>query len=123
MALLNITREDRVKGMTYPVDWYPCLVKEHKAKVSKAGDSTNHTYNLEILEGKFKGGIIYCQFNTKAMGMIVPFLEGLGFDIPEDEDLQFDPEAPVGRKCLVYNGNRMYNDRPQNDPKEFRPLT
>lgn len=123
MALLNVTKEDRLKGKVFPVDWYNCEVKSRKEKVAKSGTSTNHTYQCDILDGPFKGGSIYCMFNTAAIGKIAPFLEGCGMDLPEnEEDFSFDPDAPVGRKLKVYNGNRMYEGRPQNDPSDFRPL-
>jgi hypothetical protein len=123
---MRFTPDDRKRGLVLDPNWYPAVVASLEIKAAKGDGSTNWNYKLTILSGKGKdgkdytGAFVYRLFNEKAMGFAIPFIEAIGFKL-KDED-EFDPNAAIGKKLMVYVKNREYEGKLQNEVADFRPI-
>lgn len=121
MAKFKITQDDLNRSKVVEPGWYPVEVKDYTESVAKTDGSTNATIEMGILEGPFKGAVLYRLFNEKAPGFIIPFLRALGVDVPEDGG-EFDLSATVGRRLRVYVKNEEWQGQIKNRVEDFRPL-
>ena len=67
-------------GIVLPLGWYSFEVVSYRTELSKAGDSINYIFELVCRSDnqRFSGVRITHYFNSKAMGLMVVFLEACG---------------------------------------------
>lgn len=125
----QVTREDMLRGKILDPGWYKAKVTKVSQDPSNAGDSTNTWVNFTILGGpeqKDKSNpaetpVRRC-FSEKAPGFIVPFLAACGAQVGQNGG-NFDIEKSVNKEMLIYVGNKMYENKPQNDVSDFKALS
>ncbi len=122
MPIINLTAADRAKNKTIESKWYPALVKSiSDLKASKGGDSMNVTVNFLIDTPEVEGKEIERVFNSKAMGMIDPFLTACNGGVPVDLG-QIDLSIFEGKKIDVKVDLETYEGRLKNVVNGWLPL-
>lgn len=118
----TITREDMLRGKTVEPGWYKARVKNVSQEPAGTDGSTNTWIDFTITQdGPFKEVPVRRVFNEKAPGFAVPFLVACGAPVGESGGT-FDIERTKGKELLIYIINGMWNNRPQNNVEDFRPL-
>lgn len=118
---LRLTEEDINRGkLLEPGVWYNCQVVKVYDTPSNSGDSINTNVDCQVIDGPFKGAMIYVRFNEKAPGFAVPFLSAFGIDVAPG--VEYDLSALEGRKLKIFVTHREYNNRLYNNPSDFRPI-
>jgi len=119
---LKISREDLLRSKVVAPEWYPVEITKVDEHPSKSGDSTNWDVTLKLQDPPEVNGVTVIRtFNEKAPGFAVNFLKACGAKIDEQGG-EFDMQAAVGRKLLVYIKNETWNGVMRNKAEDFRPL-
>lgn len=124
MPIVTFSKRDLLQGKTVNPAWYRCKVDTVGEAPSKDGGSTNYPVDFTIMfEGdtgstEFADVPFQNNFNSKAIGMAVPFLTALG--VPIEAEKRIDLKAAEGMSLDVYVGNKTYEGRILNDVKAYR---
>lgn len=119
MAILKISKQDILRQLPVNPGWYKGTVKSIELKQSKAKDSYNYETTITL---DADGREVVTNFNTKAIGMAIPFLEAILNDkIPPDQDIEFDTEKIVGKRLQVKMEHDTYEGRIISKVTEFLP--
>jgi hypothetical protein len=122
MPIINLTAADRAKNKTIESKWYPALVKNiSDLKASAKGDSMNVVVTFLIDTPEVDGKEIERAFNSKAMGMIDPFLTACN-DGKEVDLGQVDLSKFEGKKIDVKVDIETYEGRLKNAVNGWLPL-
>jgi len=132
MPLITITRKDILRGKLVDPDWYRVKIEDVGEKTSKQGDSQNFPiegtilFNATTKSEEFKDvplGPHNWNFNEKAIGFAVGFLEACGVEVPPDGG-RFELVACAGKTLDVYVGRGEYDGKPNNkiDHKYRKPV-
>jgi hypothetical protein len=117
----RLTEEDLNRGrLLEPGIWYNCEILKVYDTPSRTGDSLNTNVDCQVIDGPFKGAMVYVRFNEKAPGFVVPFLQALGVEVKPGEE--YDLKATEGRKIRIFIQHREYNGKYYNDPVDYRPI-
>lgn len=112
MPLLKIDKKDLAGAAPIAPDWYKFKITEFTVKPSKAGDSQNLVYIAEIQDGVMKGRVVKDNFNSKAYGLMVPFLEAVyGVKIDLAQNLDVDTDEIQGKLVWGQLKNEAYEGR------------
>lgn len=110
------------RGKVVEAGWYPVAISKMTEKVSSKGDSMNTIVEMVIAAGPFKDVPLMKYFNDKAPGAIIPFLKGLGIQIPEDGgEFALDENTVVGKHLEAYVKPDEYQGKTVNSVADFRP--
>ena len=118
MAIIEFTKRDLLRGTVVEPAWYRMRIEtvgEAPAKVSEKGPSTNYPVEGTILfngdngDTKYTGVPISWNFNSKAIGNAVGFLQSFGVEVSDGK--RFDLKSAEGRDLDVYVENGTYNNR------------
>lgn len=130
MPLVEFSSRDLLSGKVVDPAWYRMrinVVGEEAAKVSEKGPSTNYPVDAEILfEGdtgdtKFTGVPVRWNFNSKAIGFAVGYLQALGVEVKAGE--RFELKASEGMELDVFVENDTYQNRLVNRVNhKYRPI-
>lgn len=120
MSKFRMSEEDINRSKLVEPGWYNVEVTDCQDAMSKAGDSVNTTLTMKILDGPFKGAILFKLYNEKAPGLAIPLLKALGVEIVPD--MEVDLEATKGRKVRAYVKNEEWQGVVRNRVEDFRPL-
>lgn len=112
--IVGFTEEDFLRGKLVPPTWYLMEITSVEEKPSKDGGSTNYVTEGKILQDEagsteYAGVPITWNFNSKARGFILGFLQSLGVDVKPG--MRIELAAAVGRKLYVYVENKTYEGR------------
>jgi hypothetical protein len=124
MPIVTFSKRDLLQGKTVSPAWYRCKVETVGEEPSKDQGSTNYPVDISILfDGdngnvEFKDVPVKFNFNSKAIGMAVPFLTALG--VPIEAEKRIDLKAAEGMTLDIYIGNKTYEGRIINDVKAYR---
>ena len=118
MAILKISKQDVLRQLPVEPAWYPGVVKSIVIKASKDKQSMNFETTVTL---EADGRDATTNFNTKAMGMAIPFIEAcMGIKVPQ-EDVEFDTDKLVGKKLKVKMDNETYEGRIMSRMVDFLP--
>lgn len=117
----NVSREDILRNKTIDPGWYKVVIKKVSQEPASTDGSTNTWIDMVITDGPFKDVPLRRNFNEKGAGFAVPFIKALGGTINENGG-SFDMERAQGKTLQVYVKNGMYNNRPQNQVEDFKPV-
>jgi hypothetical protein len=130
MPIVEFSQRDLLRGKTVTPAWYRLKIEsvgEAPAKQSEKGPSTNYPVEGTILfEGDtgatdFTGVPVDWNFNSKAVGFAVGFLESLGVKVEAGK--RFDLKAAEGMQLDVYVENDMWQNRLVNRVNhKYRPI-
>jgi hypothetical protein len=119
MAILKISKQDVLRQLPVEPGWYQGTVKQIVLKTSKDKQSMNFETTVTLDPD---GRDSTTNFNTKAIGMAIPFLEAcLGEKIPQD-DVEFDTDKLVGKRLNVKMDNETYEGRIMSRMVDFLPI-
>lgn len=119
---ISVSKEDIARSaIVAEPTWVPVEVTSYKDKTAKSdNESTNHVFTCRAFQGEYTGLVVYCQFNEKAIGMIVPFFEAVTGEKASSDGFTMNPEAVIGRKLELYLKPGEYNGKPQNQVHGYR---
>lgn len=122
MPKFRITQEDinRTK-LVEPGSWYNVKILKVYDEPTKKGDSINTNIDMQIVDGNFKGAMLFRTFNEKAPGFVIPFVKALTGREPAPDE-EYDLTAAEGRSMKVFVRHREYNGVLYNDVVDFRPM-
>lgn len=124
MPIVTFSKRDLLQGKTVNPAWYRCKVETVGEEPSKDQGSTNYPVDISIMfDGdtgsvEFKDVPVKFNFNSKAIGMAVPFLTALG--VPIEAEKRIDLKAAEDMTLDIYIGNKTYEGRIINDVKAYR---
>jgi hypothetical protein len=118
MPVVSFSNRDLMRGKIITPGWYRVKIEgigEAPAKASEKGPSTNYPVEATILfngdDGsvEFAGVPVDWNFNSKAIGFAVGFLQAFGVDVKAGT--RFDLKSAEGREIDVFVENDTYQGR------------
>jgi hypothetical protein len=118
MPVVSFSDRDLMRGKIVPPAWYRVKIDnvgEAPAKASEKGPSTNYPVEATILfngddgSTEFTGVPLDWNFNSKAIGFAVGFLQAFGVDVKAGT--RFDLKSAEGREVDVFVENDTYQGR------------
>ena len=129
MPIVEFSVRDLKRGTIVEPAWYTCRVTSVGEAPSKKGDSTNYPVEFEIVCNADNGDTTHAgvpvtnNFNSKAIGRAVGFIESIAGAKPEPGK-RIDLAAAEGRLIDVFIENDIYEGRPKNAINhKYRPAT
>lgn len=124
MPIVQFSKRDLLQGKTVNPAWYRCRVETVGENPSKDQGSTNYPVDVTVLfdgdtgSTEFTDVPVTFNFNSKAIGMAVPFLTALGVNVEPEK--RIDLKAAESMTLDIYIGNKQYEGRILNDVKAYR---
>lgn len=118
MPVISFSDRDLLRGKIVTPAWYRVTINsvgEAPAKASDKGPSTNYpveatiNFNGDTGDTEFKGVPLDWNFNSKAIGFAVGFLQSFGVDVKSGT--RFDLKSAEGREVDVFVENDTYQGR------------
>jgi hypothetical protein len=118
MPVVEFSQRDLMRGRTITPGWYRVKIEtvgEAPAKASEKGPSTNYPveatiqFNGDTGDVEFAGMPLDWNFNSKAIGFAVGFLQAFGVDVKAGS--RFDLKSAEGREVDVFVTNDTYQGR------------
>ena len=114
MPVIGFEDKDFLRGKLVNPDWYLMEINSVDEKPSKDGGSTNYMVEGTIIKSRsgdeaFAGVPIIWNFNSKAKGFIIGFLESLGQKV--EPGMRVELAGAAGHKLYVYVENKTYEGR------------
>ena len=118
MPIVNFSPRHMLRGTLITPGWYRVRIEsvgEAPAKASDKGPSTNYPvegtvlFNGDTGDTQFASTPIDWNFNSKAIGFAVGFLQAFGVEVKADT--RFDLKSAEGRELDVFIENDMYQGR------------
>lgn len=118
MPVINFSERDLLRGKIITPGWYRVKINavgEAPAKSSEKGPSTNYPVEATIMfngdtgDTEFAGCPIDWNFNSKAIGFAVGYLQAFGVDVKPNT--RFDLKSSEGRELDVFIENDTYQNR------------
>jgi len=118
MPVITFSERDLLKGKIITPGWYRVRIDsvgETPAKVSDKGPSTNYPVEGTILfngdngSTEFKGSPLDWNFNSKAVGFAIGYLQAFGVDVKAGT--RFDLKSSEGKEVDVFVENDTWQNR------------
>lgn len=118
MPVISFSARDLLRGKIVTPAWYRVRIEgvgEAPAKQSEKGPSTNYPVEATILfdgdtgSTEFAGVPVDWNFNSKAIGFAVGFLQAFGVDVKAGT--RFDLQSAKDREIDVFVENDTYQNR------------
>lgn len=119
---LKLTPEDMKRSKVLRPDWYVAKVVKIEEKPSKGDGSTNYYVHFVGVSGEAAGVPLVRIFSEKYPGMAIPFLKACGANIDEESGGEFDLHKSVDKELKIHVGNRIWQNKTQNDVDDFAAL-
>jgi hypothetical protein len=129
MPVVTFTNRDLLRGKIVTPAWYRVRIESvgEQPTTSEKGPSTNYPVEATILfngdDGsvEFKDVPLSWNFNSKAIGFAVGFLQAFGVEVKADT--RFDLKSAEGREVDVFAENDIYQNRQVNRVNhKYRPI-
>lgn len=127
MPVVQFSDKDLLRGKVVEPAWYVMHIESVGEAPSKDGGSTNYPVEGVIIKNadngneEFKGVPIDWNFNSKAIGFAVGFLQAFGVDVKSGA--RFDLANAAGKQLEVFVENDTYQGRMVNRVNhKYRPL-
>ena len=130
MPIVQFSDRDLLRGKVVTPAWYRvriASVGEGPAKDQTKGPSTNYPVEATILfngdngDTEFANVPVDWNFNSKAIGFAVGFLQSFGVEIKSNQ--RFDLGSASGREVDVFVENDTYQNRTVNRVNhKYRPI-
>lgn len=121
MPIVSFSDRDLLRGKVVTPAWYRIRIDsvgEAPAKASDKGPSTNYPVEATILfngdtgDTQFTNTPLDWNFNSKAIGFAVGFLQAFGVEVKSGQ--RFDLKSAEGREVDVFVENDTYQNRLMN---------
>jgi hypothetical protein len=118
MPVISFSDRDLLRGKIVTPAWYRVKIEnigEAPAKQSEKGPSTNYPVEATVMfngdsgDVEFKGVPLDWNFNSKAIGFAVGFLQSFGVDVKAGT--RFDLKSAENREIDVFVENDTYQGR------------
>jgi hypothetical protein len=114
MPVIGFTEDDFLRGKLVSPAWYLMEIVTVDEKPSKDGGSTNYPVEGKIIKAEdgsteYAGVPIVWNFNSKARGFILGFLESLGVNVEPNSRIEL--KGAEGRQLWVYVEHKTYEGR------------
>lgn len=115
MPVVSFSDKDLLRGKVVEPAWYVMHIESVGEAPSKDGGSTNYPVEGVIVKNadngneEFKGVPIDWNFNSKAIGFAVGFLQAFGVDVKSGA--RFDLANASGKQLEVFVENDTYQGR------------
>jgi hypothetical protein len=115
MPIVTFSERDLMRGKVVEPAWYLVNIDNIGEAPSKDGGSTNYPVEGSILKNadndseEFKGVPLDWNFNSKAIGFAVGFLQAFGVDVKSGA--RFDLANAVGRQVEIFVENGEWQGR------------
>src|SRR5215831_12796440 len=118
MTVISFGKRDLLRGKIVQPAWYRVKIEsvgEAPAKTSEKGPSTNYPvegtiiFNGDTGDKEFAGVPLDWNFNSKAIGFAVGFLQAFGVEVKAGT--KFDLASAAGRELDVFMENGEYQGR------------
>lgn len=118
MPVVSFSNRDLMRGIILTPGWYRVKIDsigEAPAKASEKGPSTNYPVEATVLfdgdsgNTQFAGVPLDWNFNSKAIGFAVGFLQAFGVEVKAGT--RFDLKSAEGREIDVFVENDTYQGR------------
>jgi hypothetical protein len=119
MPFIQFSSRDLLRGKVVQPAWYLVRIEGVGEKLANDGGSTNYPAEATIIKNAdtdsedFAGVPVDWNFNSKAIGFAVGFLQALGVQV-NDKD-RFDLNAASGMELEVWIENKLYEGRTLNN--------
>jgi hypothetical protein len=130
MAVVQFSDRDLLRGKVVTPGWYRVKIEsvgEAPAKASEKGPSTNYPVEGTILfngdtgDKEFASVPLDWNFNSKAIGFAVGFLQAFGVEVKSGT--RFDLKSAEGREIDIFVENDTYQNRLVNRVNhKYRPI-
>lgn len=130
MPTVQFNDRDLLRGKVVTPAWYRVRIEsvgEAPAKASEKGPSTNYPVEGTILfngdtgDKEFANVPLDWNFNSKAIGFAVGFLQAFGVEVKANT--RFDLKSAEGRELDVFVENDVYQNRQVNRVNhKYRPI-
>jgi hypothetical protein len=130
MPIVQFSDRDLLRGKVVTPAWYRVRIEsigEAPAKDQTKGPSTNYPVEGTILfngdtgDSEFASVPLDWNFNSKAVGFAVGFLQAFGVEVKANQ--RFDLASASGREVDVFVENDVYNNRSVNRVNhKYRPV-
>lgn len=130
MAVVSFSDRDLLRGKVVIPAWYRIKIEtvgEAPAKASDKGPSTNYPVEGTILfngdtgDKEFANVPLDWNFNSKAIGFAVGFLQAFGVEVKSN--VRFDLKSAEGRELDIFVENDVYQNRQVNRVNhKYRPV-
>lgn len=118
MPFIQFGDRDLLRGKVVEPAWYRVKIESVGEKPSSDGGSTNYPVEGTIIRNADNGNTDYAQvpidwnFNSKAIGFAVGFLQAFGVEVKAG--VRFDLNAASGQELDVFIENDVYQGRTVN---------
>ena len=118
MPIISFSDRDLLRGKVITPGWYRVRIDsigEAPAKASEKGPSTNYPVEATVLfngdtgDTEFANTPLDWNFNSKAIGFAVGFLQSFGVDVKSGT--RFDLKSAEGRETDVFMENDTWQGR------------
>ena len=119
MPIIQFGKRDLLRGKIVEPAWYVVSIEDIGEGPSKDGGSTNYPVQGTIVKNadngseEFAGVPLDWNFNSKAIGFAVGFLQSFGVEPTEGK--RFELANAVGKQLEVFVETGMWNNRPKNE--------
>src|SRR5689334_14116705 len=126
MPIVGFDEKDFLRGKIVAPAWYLMQIETVTEKPSADGGSTNYVCEGTIIKNaqdgttEYAGVPIIWNFNSKAKGFMIGFLQSLGVDLKPG--MRVELAAAQGKQLQVYVENKTYEGRLMNAVNhKYRP--
>lgn len=127
MPTVSFTARQLLQGKIVTPAWYRMVIDNIGEEISSKGDSTNYpvdaTIRFNAADGstEFTDVPIRWNFNSKAMGFAIGFLQAFGVEV--EAGVRFDMATSIGKELDVFVENGEYQGRTVNRVEhKYRPI-
>jgi len=128
MPVVGFSIRDMLRGKVVTPAWYRMRIESIGEAPSADGKSTNYPVEGTIVKNaengseEFAGVPVDWNFNSKALGFAVPFLQSLGVEVKPGE--RYELAQAAGTDVEVFVENDTYQGRMVNRVNhKYRPVT
>jgi len=115
MPMINFSERDLLRGKVIEPAWYRVRIDSIGEAPSKDGGSTNYPVEASVIRNadngneNFKGAPLDWNFNSKAIGFAVGFLQAFGVEVKPG--VRFELKSAEGKELDVFVENDTWQGR------------
>lgn len=130
MPVISFSQKDILRGKVVTPDWYVLRVDSVGEAPSANGQSINYNVEATLIRNAsngstdFAGVPIDWNFNSKALGFVIPFVKAIEPNFKPEAGSRIDLNAAVGKELEVMVENDTWQNRIVNRVNhKYRPLS
>ncbi len=128
MPITSFSQEELLAGKVVEPGWYHARIKSVGEQLSKDQGSTNYPVEAILIKNtengseEFSGVPVRWNFNSKAKGFMIGFIEALGVEVTAGA--RYELKMAEGKDIVMFVGNKEYQGRIINEvPHRYKVYT